>query len=85
MKDSGRAEYVAINDDAALAAFHRLCRTEGIIPALESSHAVAHAIRIAPTMARDKILLVNLSGRGDKDMATVAERGGMPLTTTKAN
>lgn len=85
LKDSGRAEYVAINDDAALAAFHRLCRTEGIIPALESSHAVAHAIRIAPTMARDKILLVNLSGRGDKDMATVAERGGMPLTTTKAN
>lgn len=85
LKDSGRAEYVAINDDAALAAFHRLCRTEGIIPALESSHAVAHAIRIAPTMAKDKILLVNLSGRGDKDMATVAERGGMPLTMTKAN
>ncbi|MBL8524135.1 MAG: tryptophan synthase subunit beta [Betaproteobacteria bacterium] len=84
LKDSGRAEYVAINDDAALAAFHRLCRTEGIIPALESSHAVAHAIKLAPTMSEDNILLVNLSGRGDKDMATVAERGGMSLTA-KAN
>src|SRR4029077_11890835 len=65
LKDSGRAEYVAVTDDEALAAFHRLCRLEGIMPALESSHAVAHAIRIAPTMARDRILLVNLSGRGD--------------------
>ncbi len=80
LKDSGRAEYVAINDDEALAAFHRLCRIEGIIPALESSHAVAHAIKIAPTMARDKILLVNLSGRGDKDMATVADRSGLALS-----
>ena len=79
LKDSGRAEYVAINDDEALAAFHRLCRTEGIIPALESSHAVAHAIKIAPTMAKDKALLVNLSGRGDKDMATVAERSHLTL------
>ncbi len=74
LKDSKRAEYVAINDDEALAAFHRLCRTEGIIPALESSHAVAEAMKMAPAMARDKVLLVNLSGRGDKDMATVAER-----------
>jgi tryptophan synthase beta chain len=74
LKDSARAEYVAINDDEALAAFHRLCRTEGIIPALESSHAVAHAIKIAPAMPKDRVLLVNLSGRGDKDMATVAER-----------
>ena len=74
LKDSGRAEYVAINDDEALAAFHRLCRTEGIIPALESSHAVAQAMKIAPAMTKDKVLLVNLSGRGDKDMATVAER-----------
>ncbi len=74
LKDIRRAEYVAINDDEALAAFHRLCRTEGIIPALESSHAVAQAMKLAPTMARDKVLLVNLSGRGDKDMATVAER-----------
>jgi tryptophan synthase beta chain len=85
LKDSGRAEYVAINDDAALSAFHRLCRTEGIIPALESSHAVAHAIKIAPTMAKDRILLVNLSGRGDKDMATVAERDAQKLSTAKAN
>jgi len=79
LMDSGRAEYVAVNDDEALAAFHRLCRTEGIIPALESSHAVAQAIKMAPTMAKDKILLVNLSGRGDKDMATVAERSGLTL------
>ena len=77
LKDCGRAEYVAVNDDEALAAFHRLCRTEGIIPALESSHAVAQAIKMAPTMAKDKVLLVNLSGRGDKDMATVAEQGGL--------
>ena len=74
LKDTKRAEYIAVNDDAALDAFHRLCRTEGIIPALESSHAVAEAMRIAPMMAKDKVLLVNLSGRGDKDMATVAER-----------
>jgi tryptophan synthase beta chain len=77
LKDSGRAEYVAVNDDEALAAFHRLCRIEGIIPALESSHAIAHAIKMAPTMAKDEVLLVNLSGRGDKDMATVAERSGL--------
>ena len=77
LKDSGRAEYVAVNDDEALAAFHRLCRIEGIIPALESSHAIAHAIKMAPTMEKDKVLLVNLSGRGDKDMATVAERSGL--------
>ena len=85
LKDSGRAEYVAINDDEALTAFHRLCRTEGIIPALESSHAVAEAMKMAPKMAKDRILLVNLSGRGDKDMATVAERAGVPLTPARAN
>jgi tryptophan synthase beta chain len=79
LKDSHRAEYVAINDDEALHAFHTLCRMEGIIPALESSHAVAQAMKMAPTMSRDKILLVNLSGRGDKDMATVAERSGLTL------
>src|SRR5690349_8955922 len=73
LKDSGRAEYVGITDEEALNAFHRLCRTEGIIPALESSHAVAYAMKMAPTMGKDKILLVNLSGRGDKDIATVAE------------
>jgi tryptophan synthase beta chain len=76
LKDSGRAEYVSITDDEALAAFHKLCRSEGIIPALESSHAVAHAMKIAPTMAKDRILLVNLSGRGDKDMHTVAKASG---------
>jgi tryptophan synthase beta chain len=81
LKDIGRAEYIAINDDEALAAFHRLCRTEGIIPALESSHAVAEAMKMAPTMAKDKVLLVNLSGRGDKDMATVAERDAAIIGT----
>jgi len=77
LKDSGRAQYVSITDDEALAAFHTLCRTEGIIPALESSHALAYAAKLAPTLARDRILLVNLSGRGDKDMNTVAERSGL--------
>ncbi len=73
LNDIGRAEYVSVDDDEALAAFHRLCRTEGIIPALESSHAVAYAMKLAPTLASDRHLLVNLSGRGDKDIATVAE------------
>jgi tryptophan synthase beta chain len=77
LKDSGRAEYVGITDDEALAAFHRLCRTEGIIPALESAHAIAYAIKLAPTMRSDQHLLVNLSGRGDKDINTVAERAGL--------
>jgi tryptophan synthase beta chain len=77
LKDSGRAEYVAINDEEALRAFHDLCRLEGIIPALESSHALAHAAKIAPDMGKDKVLLVNLSGRGDKDMATVARASGI--------
>jgi tryptophan synthase beta chain len=76
LKDSGRAEYVAITDDEALKAFHDLCRLEGIIPALESSHALAYAAKIAPHMKSDQILLVNLSGRGDKDMHTVAEKAG---------
>jgi tryptophan synthase beta chain len=79
LKDEGRAEYVAITDDEALKAFDDLCRCEGIIPALESAHAVAYATKIAPTLAKDKILLVNLSGRGDKDMHTVAERRGLKL------
>ena len=73
LKDIGRAEYVGATDAEAIEAFHRLCRTEGIIPALESSHAVAHAMKIAPTMAKDQILLINLSGRGDKDIGTVAD------------
>jgi tryptophan synthase beta chain len=77
LKDSGRAEYVAVTDDEALAAFHALCRYEGIIPALESSHALAYAARIAPTLSNDQLLLVNLSGRGDKDMHTVAEKSGI--------
>ena len=76
LKDIGRAEYVAITDDEALQAFHRLCRTEGIIPALESSHAVAQAMKMAPTMRADQHLLVNLSGRGDKDIGTVADLSG---------
>jgi tryptophan synthase beta chain len=76
LKDTGRAEYVGITDDEALKAFHYLCRTEGIIPALESSHAVAHAMKLAPTMRSDQHLLVNLSGRGDKDIGTVADLSG---------
>ena len=79
LKDSKRADYVAVTDDEALAAFHELCRSEGIIPALESAHAVAQAMKMAPTMKKDAILLVNLSGRGDKDMHTVAERSGKKL------
>jgi len=77
LKDHGRAEYVTVTDEEALTAFNNLCRLEGIIPALESAHAVAHAARVAPSMPRDKILLVNLSGRGDKDMQTVASRMGI--------
>ncbi len=77
LKDSGRAEYVAATDAEALQAFHDLCRFEGIIPALESSHALAHAMKLAPTLSRDQVLLVNLSGRGDKDMHTVAEKSGI--------
>jgi len=79
LKDTGRASYVGITDDEALAAFHGCCRIEGIMPALESSHAIAYATKLAPTLSRDKILLVNLSGRGDKDMHTVAERAGLEL------
>jgi tryptophan synthase beta chain len=77
LKDSHRAEYVNVTDDEALNAFHTMCRLEGIIPALESSHAVAYAMKLAPTMAKDRILLVNLSGRGDKDMHTVAKASGI--------
>jgi tryptophan synthase beta chain len=76
LKDAGRAQYVGVTDDEALAAFHRLCRTEGIIPALESSHAVAYAMKLAATMRPDQHLLVNLSGRGDKDIGTVADLSG---------
>ena len=79
LKDSGRAEYVPCTDQEALHAFHSLCRFEGIMPALESSHALAHAMKIAPSFGKDKVLLVNLSGRGDKDMHTVAKFSGMTL------
>lgn len=79
LKDSGRAEYVAVTDDEAMQAFHDLCRYEGIIPALESSHALAYAAKLAPTLPRDRVLLVNLSGRGDKDINTVAALAGISL------
>ena len=77
LKDSGRAEYVGVTDAEALQAFHDLCRLEGIIPALESAHAIAYAAKLAATLPKDKVLLVNLSGRGDKDMHTVAEKSGL--------
>ncbi len=79
LKDTGRAEYVTVDDAAALAAFNNLCRYEGIIPALESAHALAYAEKLAPQLPKDKILLVNLSGRGDKDMHTVAEKSGIRI------
>ena len=79
LKDNGRAEYVSVTDDEALQAFRDLCRLEGIIPALESSHALAYAAKIAPRLPKEQILLVNLSGRGDKDMHTVAEKFGIAL------
>ena len=79
LKDSGRARYVAVTDDEALDAFHRLTRTEGIIPALESSHAIAQVIKMAPEMGKEQILLINLSGRGDKDMHTVASHEGLVI------
>jgi tryptophan synthase beta chain len=79
LKDTGRARYVAVTDDEALAAFHGLTRTEGIIPALETSHALAQAAKLAPDMRPDQSILINLSGRGDKDMQTVARLEGLQL------
>ncbi|WP_047391842.1 tryptophan synthase subunit beta [Chitinibacter sp. ZOR0017] len=79
LKDIGRAEYVAINDDEAMQGFHDLCKYEGIIPALESSHALAQAAKMAKTMSKDQVLLVNLSGRGDKDIPTIARKLGIQL------
>jgi tryptophan synthase beta chain len=79
LKDTGRATYDAVTDDEALAAFHALTRIEGIIPALESSHALAYAAKLAPMMRKDQSILINLSGRGDKDMHTVAAREGIKL------
>jgi len=77
LKDSARAQYVSITDEEALQAFHDCCRIEGIIPALESSHAIAYGVKLAATLPKDRIILVNLSGRGDKDMHTVAQRMGL--------
>ena len=74
--DSGRAQYVPVTDDEAVEAFEYLSRTEGIIPAIESAHAVAHAMKIAPTMEKDKIVVITLSGRGDKDCAAIARYRG---------
>lgn len=79
LKDQGRAVYTAATDDEALGAFHELCRVEGIIPALESAHALAHALRLAPSMRQDQSIVVNLSGRGDKDINTVATLEGIEL------
>ena len=79
LKDSGRASYVGVTDDEALEAFHTCCRIEGLIPALETSHALAEAARLAPTLSKDRIILVNLSGRGDKDINTVATRAGIEI------
>ena len=80
LKDLGRAEYVSITDEEAIAAFHDCCRIEGIIPALESSHAIAYATKLAVGKSKDESILVNLSGRGDKDMHTVAERMGLDFS-----
>lgn len=79
LKDIGRAEYVAATDGEAIAAFHDLCRYEGIIPALESSHALAYAKKLAPTLSKDQVIVVNLSGRGDKDIPTLARLSGIEL------
>jgi tryptophan synthase beta chain len=76
LKDSGRATYVAVADEAALAGFQMLCRTEGIIPALESSHAVAYGVELAGTLDKEQIVIINLSGRGDKDLDIVIEALG---------
>ena len=76
LKDAGRAEYVAITDDEAVEAFEYLSRMEGIIPAIESSHAVAYAMKLAPTMSKDQIMVITISGRGDKDVAAIARYKG---------
>ena len=77
--DTGRAQYVPITDDESVEAFEYLSRTEGIIPAIESAHAVAYAMKLAPTLPKDKIIVVNLSGRGDKDVAAIARYKGVDL------
>jgi tryptophan synthase beta chain len=79
LRDTGRVEYVVATDEEAIAALRLLTETEGIIPALESAHAVAYAARLAPKLDKDKIVIINLSGRGDKDMAIVADHLGVTL------
>jgi len=79
LKESGRAEYVSATDDEALEAFHLLCKLEGIIPALESSHALAYVTKLAPKLPKDNLLVANLSGRGDKDVPQVAARMGIKV------
>jgi tryptophan synthase beta chain len=79
LKDTGRATYVNITDTEALEGFYAITRMEGIIPALESSHAMAYTMKLAPTMKKDEIIIINLSGRGDKDMQTMAKREGIEL------
>jgi tryptophan synthase beta chain len=79
LKDNGRARYVGITDDECMAAFHQLARCEGILAALETSHAVAQAVKVARELPKDRLVLVNLSGRGDKDVATIARREGITL------
>lgn len=79
LSDTGRASYVPVTDEEAVSAFEYLSRVEGIIPAIESSHAVAHCIKLAPTLDKDKIIVVNLSGRGDKDVAAIARYRGEDL------
>ena len=80
LHDTGRAEYVAVTDDEAVEAFEFLSRTEGIIPAIESAHAVAHAMKIAPEMDPDKIIVITISGRGDKDCAAIARYRGEDIS-----
>jgi tryptophan synthase beta chain len=79
LKEQGRVEYVSATDDEAVDAFQRLCKLEGIIPALESSHALAHTIKLAPKLPKDNLLVMNLSGRGDKDVPQIAQRMGIKL------
>ena len=79
LKEAGRIEYVSATDDDALGAFQMLCKLEGIIPALEPAHALAHVIKLAPTLPKDNLLVMNLCGRGDKDVFAVAERLGMKI------
>ena len=79
MRDQGRAEYTSVTDDEAMAAFDLLTREEGIMPALESAHAIAHTVKVAPTMKKNQIPVVNLSGRGDKDVQQIAKMRGIAL------